>query len=522
MSEESAQRPGVPFDGAWNVRSISAEASDAAIDPYTLLDDLRSRWKQGQRDPDLLLTLASLLWRLYEFQQAEEILHELRAHSRTDARQLRQVAHRYFEVGRFRQSAEVMEQAVGLLPQATAEWLTTWAWTLERDHQMARAREQALRAVRLDPSYGPAVRLLAHLDRREQQFELALQRIDQQLLQHPGSFDWGLHYERAAILDRLQRYDEAWNSLVLAKQILAANAQPHLQRSYFIRRRQQELAQSVTRHDLNRWQADQEALSASSTRLCFLTGFPRSGTTLLEQILGSHPEVVDTDESDILASQFLAPIVWDAADTTAALIEMRSWDAQQLETGREIFWQFTRNYLATEKSLNGRLLIEKNPLQTADMPLAFRLFPEARWLVALRDPRDVVLSYLFTMVPLHWTSAPAISAVEAARFYAATMMHLVWWRERLVEPPAIIQYEALIDNPAAEVEQLCRKLQLPFCSEMLDTQHRSERRAVRTPTYHDVTQPLYRRAVGRWQHYEAHLAECLPLLEPFVREWGAM
>ena len=165
-------------------------------------------------------------------------------------------------------------------------------------------------------------------------------------------------------------------------------------------------------------------------------------------------------------------------------------------------------------------MIEKNPLLTADLPLALRLFPEASLLVALRDPRDAVLSYLFTMVPFNWSSAPAVNVIEACQFYSDTMRHWLWWRSRLDWPSCEVRYEQVISDPVGETKRVAEFLGLSWDSSMLDVHRRSERRAVRTPTYDDITKPIYTRALGRWKNYERHLAPGLRILQPFLEAFG--
>ena len=360
------------------------------------------------------------------------------------------------------------------------------------------------------------MRLLAHLDRRAGELERAEGRLVEQLARYPSDFDWGLNYELASVLDRLGRYDAAWSALCQAKSQLTERAADQLRDSYFIRRRQWELARSVTAVDLRRWRQTGASLNPPK-RIAFLAGFPRSGTTLLEQILASNADVIDTDESGILPSQFLEPLVWRAEDAITAIVELRSFDVDQIVAGREAFYHFTENYL--DQSIRERLLIEKNPLLTADLPLALRLFPEALVLIPLRDPRDVVISYFFTMVPLNWSSAPAINVREACQFYADTMRHWLWWRSRLEWPWCEIRYEQIVTDPLNETKRVADFLGLNWDSSMLDECRRSERKAVRTPTYDDVTKPIYTRAIGRWENYQKHLEPGLRILQPFLNEF---
>jgi hypothetical protein len=427
------------------------------------------------------------------------------------------VAHCYFEIGRFGKAAEVMHVALSRIARPDASTTNTLAWTLERNHQMNEARHFAEAAHAIDPSYGPAVRLLAHLDRRNGDMERAADRITKHLQRYESESDWGLRYELAAVCDRLGQYDAAWSALCEAKSQLATHASAHLRDSHFICRRQWELAQSVTSADLRRWREAGGSLMPPK-RIAFLTGFPRSGTTLLEQILASHADAVDTDETGILPGQFIEPMVWKADDVMSAIIELRSFDVPQLVAGRETFYELTENYL--DQQIGARLLVEKNPLLTADLALALRLFPEASLLIVLRDPRDVVLSYLFTLIPLNWSGAPAIDVVEACRFYADTMRHWLWWRYRLDWPWCEVHYERMIAEPTGETKRVTEFLGLTWDEAMLDERRRFERKAVRTPTYDDVTKPLYTRAMGRWETYQQYLAPGLPILQPYVEAFG--
>jgi Flp pilus assembly protein TadD len=492
------------------------EAIDAG-DPYRALALYEKSVRDGASDPTTLGNYGVLLWRLYRFREGEEAFSRVVENPDTETAMLRRVAHCYFEIGRFGKAANVMRLALARMDRPDAPTTNTLAWTLERDHQIDEARTYAEAAHAIDPSYGPAVRLLAHLDKRAGDFDGAANRLRHQLKSSPSDVDWALRYELAAVYDRLGQYDYAWTALCQAKAQLASKAADHMRDSYYIRRRQWEVTQSVTPADLRRWRQAGDSLTAHK-RIAFLTGFPRSGTTLLEQIIATHADTIGTDESGILPRQFVEPLVWRANDAMDAIIELRSFDVEQLIAGRESFYQMTESYL--DQPIGQRLLIEKNPLQTCDLPLVLRLFPEALLLVALRDPRDVVLSYLFTMVPLNWSSAPAIDVIEACKFYAVTMRHWLWWRERLDWPWCELRYEQVIGDPCGETKRVAEFLGLDWDPSMLDEQRRSERRAVRTPTYDDVTKPLYTRAMGRWRNYQAYLEPGLSILEPYMDSFG--
>ena len=342
-----------------------------------------------------------------------------------------------------------------------------------------------------------------------------MQRLQKQLETYPSDWDWGMRYELAASLDRLGRYDEAWQQLELAKSQLAPQTKPHLRDSYLIRQRQWELARRITDADLSRWCREADSLRPSSPQLVLLAGYPRSGTTLLEQMIACHPSCIGTDESGILASQFTGPMVWKAESAADAIIEIRSLDPDQLRAGRDTFLRLTQAYL--HEPIGNRVLIEKDPLLTPDLAIPLRLFPDASLLMPLRDPRDVVLSYYFTMVPLNWNSAPATTIDEACRFYFDCMRHWLLLRDRLAWPIHEPRYEDLVARPDVTLRKVAQFLGLPWDASMLDQRRRSERRAVRTPTYDDITKPVSGRAVGRWLKYAKYMEAAMQPLAHFSR-----
>jgi hypothetical protein len=141
-------------------------------------------------------------------------------------------------------------------------------------------------------------------------------------------------------------------------------------------------------------------------------------------------------------------------------------------------------------------------------------------LMPLRDPRDVCVSFFFTIVPLNADSAPALDLATCCASLALTLELWRYWREVLPQTWHEIRYESLVKDPMAETQRLCHFLDLGWSDEMLNFHRRCAARGVRTPTYSDVRQPLYTRAIGRWKHYAQWLEPALGPLEPLLREFG--
>jgi hypothetical protein len=145
-----------------------------------------------------------------------------------------------------------------------------------------------------------------------------------------------------------------------------------------------------------------------------------------------------------------------------------------------------------------------------------RLFPEMKLLIALRDPRDVVLSCFMQYLPLNTNSVCYLTLERTAARYAVDMG--VWQRLREVLPPCWLEvrYEDVVTDIAYEARRALDFLGLPWDPGVLEYRERLKTKAVASPTYEAVKKPLYSSSIGRWRHYAKYFEPCLPVLQPFV------
>ncbi len=241
--------------------------------------------------------------------------------------------------------------------------------------------------------------------------------------------------------------------------------------------------------------------------LAFLGGHPRSGTTLLEQILDAHPGVAALDEPTAFL-EVLQPEFHKSSQLSSARVNVL----------RRNYIEALRNDL--EADATGKLLIDKNPSPTARLPLWLRVFPELRVLIALRDPRDVVLSCYFQNIPLNATNVNFLSLERLAKHYADLMGVWLAVREWAGFNWIETRYEDVVANLPSEGRRVTEFLGLHWHGDQEKFYEKSGARQLYSPTYQDVTRPVYSRSVGRWRAYEKHLAPILPALEPFCRVFG--
>ncbi|MBF0588456.1 MAG: sulfotransferase [Magnetococcales bacterium] len=249
----------------------------------------------------------------------------------------------------------------------------------------------------------------------------------------------------------------------------------------------------------------------------FLVGFPRSGTTLLGQILNAHPELEVVDERigmETISTQF------DKQDGSylKALARATPAEVHQL---REIYEGFMWQEQAGEIS-SGRRLVDKNPPNILYMPTIMRLYPNARFILALRHPCDAILSSYMQTFDLGVSLAQLYTLEENAQYYR-TLMGL--WRHfaHLFSVSfQTIRYEALIEDLEGEMRKLLEGLDMGWSPELLNYREKIAQSAgaVRTPSAQAVHQPLYGHAAQRWKRYADQMEPLLPGLERDLKAFG--
>jgi tetratricopeptide (TPR) repeat protein len=243
----------------------------------------------------------------------------------------------------------------------------------------------------------------------------------------------------------------------------------------------------------------------------FLVGFPRSGTTLLDTMLMGEPSVLVLEERPL----------WNAVLEAAPLDRLPALDAADVERLRALYFAAVDAHAPDCPAGQPPRPIDKMPLNLARLPWLHRLFPEARFILSLRHPADAVLSCLFTNFRLNYAMANFLDLGDAARTYDLVMT--AWERGRAAFGIAAhsVRYEDLIADPEAALRPLFGFLGLDWRPGAAD--HRAAARArgyVASASYAQVTEPIYRRAEGRWLRYRERMEPVLPLLAPWARRYG--
>ena len=176
--------------------------------------------------------------------------------------------------------------------------------------------------------------------------------------------------------------------------------------------------------------------------------------------------------------------------------------------------------VSAEKDVRGRIVVDKLPLNIIFLPLIRRVFPGAKVLFALRDPRDVVLSCFQQRFGMNAAMVQFLELNAAAAYYDKVMSLGVLCRERSGLAVHEVRYEDVVADLETVARGVTAFLGLPFEEAMLSPSAAALKRNINTPSVRQVVQPIYSRSVARWKKYEAQLAPVLPVLTSWAERLG--
>jgi hypothetical protein len=176
--------------------------------------------------------------------------------------------------------------------------------------------------------------------------------------------------------------------------------------------------------------------------------------------------------------------------------------------------------LFLRRPIGDRLLIDKNPALNLMIPIVVRMFPETKFLVALRDPRDVVMSCFMQALPLTPVSSAYLTLESAVNQYANVMGFWLEMRPRMADRWMEVRYEEMVDDLPGVARSVLGFLGLGYEEGVLKFYEHAQMKRVHSPSHADVRKPLYRTAVGRWRNYQKYLEPYMPRLEPFLKAFN--
>ena len=404
-------------------------------------------------------------------------------------------------------------------PGVPAEIFVELADVQERQHHLAEAAEFLDRALKAKPGYPSALLVKARLQRRNGQLNDAAKLL-LSFLGKPGCKPltyidgW---YELGSVFDKLERYDDAMTAFLSAKSLQMAAAKEPLEKLRMMQDRAGRLQMEITRDDFRRWHEAGKLLS-SPRRFSLLCGFPRSGTTLLEQILDSHPQIISAEETRILQEDACSPLRRTSPPGTPIRTMLDAVSLPKLQQLREDYFQNTELFLG--QPIGNRLLIDKNPGYNNLITDIIRVLPETKFIAAIRDPRDVCMSCFMQALPLNPISASFLTLDGTATQYASAMGLWRFAAANMSNPHIEVRYEDVVENLEASARRVLEFLEVPWVDDVLRFNEHAQKKVVMSPTYAEVAKPVFKTAMGRWRNYEKYFEPHLQKLDPFLKAFG--
>ena len=302
-----------------------------------------------------------------------------------------------------------------------------------------------------------------------------------------------VHHALATVYDKTGRFDEAFPHFEKSNRLKEGkfNSDEH---AHFC---------GVVKNTFSReFLASVPTGDDSTDRPLFIVGMPRSGTSLVEQILASHPEVHGAGELEDIGR---------LSHQLHSLAGKRGYFVGVADVTREKLATLAADYLGIlmAHSAHAARVTDKMPHNFLHLGLIQMLFPKARVIHIRRDPLDTCLSCYFQEFSASHSYAYDLTQLGAYyRQYERLMAH---WEQVLDLPMLHIRYEDLVDDQ----EGVSRRM-VEFCGLEWDNRvlrFHETRRNVATPSFDQVRQPMYRKSVQRWKNYEVHLDPLMQALK---------
>jgi len=428
--------------------------------------------------------------------------------------------------------------------------LANLAWNLKSQGRMGEARQLYEESVSLAPDVPQTLLGWARLEEADRCFEAAASVLDRAEARFPGDARFRLTH--AVLLGRQRRYDDALAALAsIAQPNRGAGPAAHelLEKGALLDRMGRpddafaafaagkRRARETRGH---RYLAQEAQLLATRLKAFFTTsrlsilpragvldeapqpifvlGFPRSGTTLVEQTLSAHPRIAAGDElpligdiANILPRLFESPLSYPDA-----LAEL--WMADHVDGLDELRDYYLRkvHQLGVLRKSGATWFTDKMPLNEMHIGLIALMFPEAPLIHVIRHPLDVVLSVFANDLTHGFFCAYELETV--AQHYVLVMDLVENYRREMTLRYLPVRYENIVEDQEENVRRL-----LAFIGEDFDASclafHENQRYA-RTASYAQVTEQLYDRSRYRYRRYLRYLEPVIPVLRPTIERLG--
>jgi tetratricopeptide (TPR) repeat protein len=309
--------------------------------------------------------------------------------------------------------------------------------------------------------------------------------------------------------DHIGNYDKAYESFQSANnQINSFFQKKYNKENYinFVNKRNE----YFTLKNVKNWVTEKEDKKETPI---FLIGFPRSGTTLLDTILRSHPKVEVLEEKPVV-DIFIRSL---DKEINNDLNNLGKIDSSSVEKLRQIYFDNRNKYINFDSK---KIYIDKMPLNLIHVGEIVRIFPGAKFIFAIRNPYDVILSCFMQQFSPNDAMANLTNFDDATNLYDLVMNLWFKYNEILSIKVQIVRYENVVENFNESINNLLNFLGLEWDDKVKEYYKTAENRGmINTPSYNQVNMPLYNKSINRWKNYENKFLDNKKILNKWTKKF---
>ena len=243
----------------------------------------------------------------------------------------------------------------------------------------------------------------------------------------------------------------------------------------------------------------------------FLVGFPRSGTTLLDTILRTHSSIEVLEEKPIV-DKLIKQLHNHLNNDFMKLNELDENIRQEL---RSLYFETRDTFVSYE---NDKIYIDKLPLNIVYIGELLQIFPNSKFILALRNPYDSVMSCFMQPFIPNDAMANFYNLLDTSKLYDQVFRLWTQYEEKLDIKFHKIKYEEIVENFDTSILNLLKFLDLEWDNKLKEFYKTAENRGIiNTPSYNQINKPLYTKSVGRWKNYKKYFEE----LDPILKKWNS-
>lgn len=413
-------------------------------------------------------------------------------------------------VNRIEEATSMLERAIES-DSSNAFAYAKLATLNERLNHLDKAREQIAKAKALAPN-NPEIQVMnGIIAGRNKNYELGIREIEAGI---PSLYSPNIlcraHFEAGHLHDRLNDTASAFKHYALGNSLIEEKAVCFgVDRIDYLN----EIKSNIEHLKTNK----KDYLKINSKKIknnpVFIVGFPRSGTTLIEQILDSHPNIDVLDEKPIIEET----IKYFEENIGKYPESINKIDGDNINKIREHFYSAISQYMEIK---NEKILACKMPLNMVHAGFIYKIFPDAKFIFSARHPCDACLSCFMQHFTLNRAMTHFTSLQSTAEFYALVVGLWQHYLELLPLRWHAFKYESLVESFEETVLEMLEFVGTDWDEAVLSYDKHARGRTVMTPSYSQVTQPIYDSSKERWRRYAREMEPVLPILEPFMEYYG--